>query len=247
MKKARCLIVRLRVRVGLFLAATFLACGCASSYLADRARDGADIFTASAGYGAGARGRVGPLSLGLYAGAGSAGLRGGQVLAGNPVPNPGGTLLEKPNSMGIQFLTFMEEEFTDPSVRPRGKTYRSETRYWLFSQVGPDDSYLSPPMIQTDFTALNNFMVLNQAETVPFWLMPLPPQPALKQMAAQAVFPLSYYTQIEAEVGLVGSVRIGFNPGELLDFLLGWTTLDVFGDDIGTGPVSDRQLPPRQP
>ncbi|MFO1524078.1 MAG: hypothetical protein U1G05_19045 [Kiritimatiellia bacterium] len=246
MKKARCLIVRLRVRVGLFLAATFLAGGCASSYLADRARDGADIFTASAGYGAGARGRVGPLSLGLYAGAGSAGLRGGQVLAGNPVPNPGGTLLEKPNSLGIQFLTFMEEEFTDPSVRPRGKLIVQKPDIG-FSPRSDPTILTSPPMIQTDFTAPINFMVLNQAETAPFWLAPLPPQPAFKQMAAQAVFPLSYYTQIEAEVGLVGSVRIGFNPGELLDFLLGWTTLDVFGDDIGTGPVSDRQLPPRQP
>ena len=26
-------------------------------------------------------------------------------------------------------------------------------------------------------------------------------------------------------------VRIGFNPAEFADFLLGWTTLDIFGDD----------------
>jgi len=31
---------------------------------------------------------------------------------------------------------------------------------------------------------------------------------------------------------LGGTVRLGFNPGELLDFILGWTTIDIYGDDI---------------
>ena len=43
----------------------------------------------------------------------------------------------------------------------------------------------------------------------------------------------SYYTQVEAVFGLLISVRVGLNPGEFLDFILGWTTLDLFGDDIG--------------
>ncbi|MBM4042192.1 MAG: hypothetical protein FJ290_27155 [Planctomycetes bacterium] len=30
---------------------------------------------------------------------------------------------------------------------------------------------------------------------------------------------------------LVPSFRVGFNPAEFLDFLLGWTTLDIAGDD----------------
>lgn len=41
-----------------------------------------------------------------------------------------------------------------------------------------------------------------------------------------------YNTQIEVAVGLVGTLRLGFNPGELLDFLLGWTTVDIFNDDL---------------
>jgi len=44
------------------------------------------------------------------------------------------------------------------------------------------------------------------------------------------------YTQMEAAAGLVRTVRIGFNPGELLDFLLGWTTLDLYRDDVGLDP-----------
>ena len=39
-------------------------------------------------------------------------------------------------------------------------------------------------------------------------------------------------TQIEASVGLGWAIRIGFNPVELLDFLLGWTTIDIFDDDL---------------
>jgi hypothetical protein len=43
---------------------------------------------------------------------------------------------------------------------------------------------------------------------------------------------VSYYTQLEVVVALGGSLRLGFNPGELLDFILGWTTLDIFNDDL---------------
>lgn len=42
----------------------------------------------------------------------------------------------------------------------------------------------------------------------------------------------TYYTQIEAAVGLWGGIRLGFNPGELLDFLLGWATIDLYQDDL---------------
>ena len=41
-----------------------------------------------------------------------------------------------------------------------------------------------------------------------------------------------HYTQLEVAAGIGGTLRLGFNPGELLDFLLGWTTLDIFGDDL---------------
>ena len=40
-----------------------------------------------------------------------------------------------------------------------------------------------------------------------------------------------FYTQVEATVGAVFSLRLGVNPGECLDAVLGFTTLDLFGDD----------------
>lgn len=43
---------------------------------------------------------------------------------------------------------------------------------------------------------------------------------------------MQFYTQIEASFGLVRTITLGFNPGELLDFTLGWTTIDIFSDDL---------------
>jgi hypothetical protein len=41
-----------------------------------------------------------------------------------------------------------------------------------------------------------------------------------------------HHSQIEVAVGVGPSIRLGFNPGELLDFILGWTAIDVFDDDL---------------
>ena len=43
-----------------------------------------------------------------------------------------------------------------------------------------------------------------------------------------------YYTQLEIAAGLGGAFRLGFNPGELVDFILGWVKIDIFNDDIAT-------------
>lgn len=41
----------------------------------------------------------------------------------------------------------------------------------------------------------------------------------------------AFYTHVECVAGAVVSVRLGVNPGELADLLLGFTGLDVMGDD----------------
>jgi len=43
--------------------------------------------------------------------------------------------------------------------------------------------------------------------------------------------------QLEVVAGVVGTVRLGFNPGELLDFILGWGGIDIFHDDLHSGIV----------
>lgn len=43
---------------------------------------------------------------------------------------------------------------------------------------------------------------------------------------------ISYYTQLDIVLGLGGSLRLGFNPCEFIDLLLGFTTIDILNDDI---------------
>lgn len=40
------------------------------------------------------------------------------------------------------------------------------------------------------------------------------------------------WTQMEVAAGLVGGIRLGFNPGEVLDFIVGFLGLDLYGDDL---------------
>lgn len=44
---------------------------------------------------------------------------------------------------------------------------------------------------------------------------------------------LPYYTDAQVALGLLIGVRMGFNTGELVDWLLGWCMIDIFDDDIG--------------
>lgn len=46
----------------------------------------------------------------------------------------------------------------------------------------------------------------------------------------------SYYTEVQVAVGVGFMIRLGVNPGEFLDFLLGFTTLDLYGDDVAGKP-----------
>jgi len=42
----------------------------------------------------------------------------------------------------------------------------------------------------------------------------------------------SYYTDIQVVLAIGGSIRLGFNPGELLDFILGLFMIDIYDDDL---------------
>ncbi|MBW7907400.1 MAG: hypothetical protein H3C50_00545 [Kiritimatiellae bacterium] len=57
----------------------------------------------------------------------------------------------------------------------------------------------------------------------------------------------SYYTQIEVAGGLLLNVRLGFNPVELLDFLLGWVAVDIFDDDIEIRKANESNQSPHVP
>lgn len=52
-----------------------------------------------------------------------------------------------------------------------------------------------------------------------------------------------HYTLLEIAGGLFGTVRLGFNPGELIDFVLGWVGIDIFKDDVGSIDKEKRSNP----
>ena len=54
-------------------------------------------------------------------------------------------------------------------------------------------------------------------------------------------YPAHYWTQIEVTAGAGPSVRVGFNPGELVDFLVGWFGVDLYNDDIASAAHKNRQ------
>ena len=64
---------------------------------------------------------------------------------------------------------------------------------------------------------------------VPLWD---PPEPAGGNPAR--------WTQIEVAAGLLGGVRLGFNPGELLDLLLGVFGVDLYDDDVAGLPPDEK-------
>ena len=73
---------------------------------------------------------------------------------------------------------------------------------------------------------------------IPFWYSFMPGESlenlntSSEEMLDMGRESLHVYTQIEAVIAIGPSLRLGFNPGELIDFILGWTTIDIYDDDI---------------
>ena len=44
--------------------------------------------------------------------------------------------------------------------------------------------------------------------------------------------PMPYFMDVQVAAGLGRTVRLGFNPGELLDLVLGCANIDIYRDDL---------------
>jgi len=216
-------VVRL-TRTAAFACIAALLSGCASTrdYFTDRGRDAADVLTLTVGAGVGAKARVGPVHAGLGFFKDWAGLRGGEaaeIWSGSmdvvfPMLVPCGAPLEKYGPLKIFVMCFdMEILQVSPSAALRGKEFQafSFIPFWvpvvaITANLGGND----------DFSVAEGSLHA----------------PADRASRDRIPKPWYYCTQIEAVAGLGGSVRVGFNPGELLDFILGWALLDIFDDDI---------------
>jgi hypothetical protein len=181
-----------------------LLSGCATPYMRDRVNDAKDIVSIGIASGSGAKARASALSFGLLVEDNwSAGLRGGTFYV---VENPEKCIENDPSPMvhDVQILFLGEEKFKTPDATLRNKSFRATSL--LQGDAGMANwAYLLPPSCLADI--------------LPFPLSVTPRVP-------------HYYTQLEVVAGLGLTLRVGFNPGELLDFILGWATIDIFNDDL---------------
>jgi len=198
-----------RAQAGLLLAACITGCA-TEGYFADRARDAADVVTFTVGAGWGAKARAGPLNPGLLLSLDLIGLRAGQGFSSPSNAQPDG----QPGQAG---------QVSAGSGFPRGAEVTTPLpvldTLMHYEAPRPGTHSVEVVCLFDDRRAKDYYAY---GRYVPFVTYPERACPA-------------YWTQIEAAAGFFVVFRAGFNPGELVDFLLGWTTVDLYGDDRSDG------------
>jgi hypothetical protein len=186
-----------------------MTAACAHPYFEDRTSDLADILTVSAGMGVGHQARVGPVCIGLLCTEDFADWRYGKI-KGRHSKN---------------FILSLEEDNREWGVKnggaERGKDYYA-CGGWGYKGIVWAQNL--PFLMSLD-------SVNEKHKYEPFYVDKKLIPPANPYKMRHPVFH-SYYTQIEACAGFFGTVRLGVNPGEFVDFLLGWGGIDFFDDDV---------------
>jgi hypothetical protein len=221
-------LCRLWLALALPLAAALLGAGCRQTgWLAERRRDLADVGTASVGLGLGAQLRLGPLHLTpLMLQTESAGLRGGEWFR---APGLTADVECPPQEVG---LIWWSSSIWD---LPEGCPDRDRLR-----QRGK--AHLATPLFLPESAKLHDF----HTDTPPFLSLPRTAWPA--ETLELPRYPAAWHTQIEVSLALLGSLRLGVNPGELADFLLGWIQIDLYRDDLwGVPPDTAAATPMLKP
>lgn len=191
-----------------FLAVVLVCSGCArTGYLADRRRDAADIVVASVGTGLALKAQAGPLTLApVVATMDVAGLRGGEFFR---LEEMGFRAKVVPTDFGALWwcstIFYLEDE---PRLLRRGK------------------AVFALPALVKDDRQFNIF-----SDTVPFVCVPR--RELLSEGLSLPRLPVHYWGHLEVVAGLGGTLRLGVNPLEVVDFLAGWFWLDLLDDDCG--------------
>jgi len=169
--------------------------------------------------GGGATIRVGPAHLGLAIYQDGIGLRGGE------------------------FLSTRRWEWPDLDYGGTGDAF-----IFLPSPDGPvygDDSFvgwetLSHPIADSRVVAALRGKEYDARGVCPFVLIPETYPESVRK------YPSYFFTQMDLVVAVGYGVRVGFNPGELLDFALGWVGIDIYGDDLESRALKYRKEKARQ-
>lgn len=165
------------------LALLGLCAGCGTSDFAmNRRNDARDIFTLQSGRGGGAKVRVGPVNVGMFA----------DLVEVEEAP-----LTAMPSGDGVAHVELTTTLFSQERCR-----------------MGVQDD----PLDRNKSFQARGIAGVTVASTCD------------GRRVARSLVP--YYTQVEIALGAVRTIRVGVNPGELLDFLLGFMFVDLFGDDV---------------
>ena len=199
------------------LACACLLGGCASmgTYLAQRGRDAADVFTLTVGVGDGVGIRAGPVHVSAIISSDLAGLKGGQFFTnGNDLMYNEQKLAFLPIPRSQDWATRQREMEENEKLRAK-----AEGREWKRTKTRWEPNWFGSDIFFQDQGEPCDVRGKNIMANSPFPFYVVSENPA-------------YYTQIEIAGGLLLCLRAGFNPGELLDFILGWTGVDIYGDDV---------------
>jgi hypothetical protein len=234
--------------ISIILLITILLTGCSSTgYFADRGRDAADIFTFTVGVGTGVKARIGPLMVAIEQNSDLIGLRAGEFFVdGN------GLILNDEFYLPIPINPVfpLKEKYADG----RGNRKKQKKGNKSYLQVTPEDSITAEEVR----TAQNKLKPKTEFEKEFSDWQKRPSKwsnmfgkegfshgissisdKRNKDITARSPFPLiakgakaPFYSEIEVMAGFIFSIRAGANAGELLDFILGWTGIDIYGDDL---------------
>jgi hypothetical protein len=194
--------------VGLFLAAclSFMLAGCSTPYMQDRKRDALDMVTLTLGNGLGVQAHAGPMQGGLLADEDLGGIRAGEQFGRFYV-----------------FSDYARRKYADT----RSGTPDLKNMTFNFLLLGLDMFDGGRGRAQ-ETSIRDRHKEVQGALIGPLWI----PGQWIDNKSNEPAWPfIAQWTQLEATVGLWWSMRVGVNPGEMLDFLLGWATLDLYGDD----------------
>lgn len=211
------------LRFTLAAGALLFITACSSPYLKNRGRDTLDIVTfqlETRSYGASLR--AGPVKAGLNyqsSKGSSVGLRGGDagVHGGEEVT----FFFVGRDVFGKSAPAGAEDSADSPAAaEPAGTAEPSAAPE---AEPSSDSQSIPDPMIQNRGKAFASFSPFGT--TLPAYRK----RSVFKTKGGFA--PAYYYTQLEVSVGLFLGLRIGLNPGELVDALAGIFSLDPFSDD----------------
>ena len=179
--------------------------------MANRGRDAADIFTATVGAGFGGfKAKAGPVQAGLMS-------------EGIYVSFYGEKTCETPKG-GLRGGDWLNESSNEKKFA--GFETNIDTQYFVYGMeiFGGGETANERGKTRIGFTILMLTFPLPEDS---FYRIPKEENYEYAKFSA-----LPYFFDIELALGFGYIFRIGLNPAELIDFLLGLTTIDIFGDDI---------------